>query len=68
MDIFNCCKLIGDKYYIKNTIKYFGMKKILENTIEVVKELGDDDYLLTLRCNLETTLEEYNNRYGDDYE
>jgi len=66
MDKLDYYKPENHKAIIKELINYAGMTQILEHTIDIIKELGNEDYLLTLRYDLETTLENYNRRHNNE--
>jgi len=48
---------------LKKLILNYGMKKVLHTLIDIVIELGDEDYIHKLTAGLTTTLIEYENRY-----
>jgi hypothetical protein len=56
---------------IETLLKSFGLQLIFESILHRVdilirqEQKDEDDYLYTLKSNLEKTLEDYKNRYGN---
>ena len=49
-------------------LKKRGMKWLLEGLLEVLEKQPQEGYIVTLRRNLQVTLDDYNSRYEDDDE
>lgn len=51
---------------VHDIVKKRGIKWLLENLISILENQPQEGYIVTLKQNLQTTLDDYNNRYKDE--